>query len=63
MATFETNREEGIPIVRLNAEFIAPGSLGDDVDSALEVAQLCKISAGLLAKAICDGKQVSDADA
>ncbi len=50
------DREEGIPTVRLEAEFVAPSRLGDDVDFALEVVRMGKSSAELLVKATCNGE-------
>jgi 4-hydroxybenzoyl-CoA thioesterase len=51
-----TDREEGIPSIRLEAEFMAPSRLGDQVDFALEVVRMGTSSAEFLVTATCDGE-------
>lgn len=50
------DREEGIPSIKLEAEFMAPSRLGDEVDFALEVVRMGNSSAEFLVTATCDGE-------
>jgi len=50
------DREEGIPSIKLEAEFMAPSRLGDKVDFALEVVRMGNSSAEFLVTATCDGE-------